>query len=135
MAEFDMPEALRTRTDQHAAANRRMPVGTLIACPTQRPPMQDRDVIANDCGFAHHQTGGMVKEDALSDAGSRVDIRLEYAGRAALQVKRKIPPTAIEQPMREAMRLQRMKPLEIQDGFHEAQASGIAVINRLDIDA
>src|SRR5262245_47059029 len=123
MADFDIAEDLRTRTDQHAAANLRMPVGTLLACPAQRHPMQDRDVIADDGGFAHDQAGGMVKEDALPDAGGRVDIGLEYAGGAALQVKRKVPPTAIEQPMREAMRLQRMESLEVKDGLHETQAS------------
>ncbi len=113
----------------------RMAVATFLAGAAESNAMQDRDVIADDGRFADHQAGRVIEEDALADARSRVDIRLENAGGTALQIEREITAAAIEKPMRETMGLQRLEALEIENGLHETQASRIAVIDRLNVDA
>ncbi|MND72560.1 hypothetical protein D3C80_641140 [compost metagenome] len=76
----------------------------------------------------------MIKENALADPRRRVDVRLEDAGRTALQIEREITAPTCIKPMGQAMRLDRMEPLEIEHRLQEAQACRIAIVKCLDID-
>ncbi len=67
-----------------------MAVGALLAGTAECDAVQDRDVVADDGGLANDEAGGVVEEDALADTGGRIDVGLEDAGGAALQIERKI---------------------------------------------
>ena len=97
--------------------------------------MQDRHVILDDRRLADDQTGGMVDEDALADAGGRIDVGLEDGGGPALQVERKILAAFIVEPVGQPVRLDRMEPLEVEHRHQEAVAGRIAVVIGLDVDA
>ena len=90
MADLDIAEDLGARADQHATGDLRMAIGALLACAAERDAVQDRDVIADDGGFADDEARRVIEEDAAADACGRVDIGLEDAGGAALQVERQI---------------------------------------------
>jgi hypothetical protein len=91
--------------------------------------MQDRDIIIDDGGLAADKPGGMVEKDAAADPGGRIDVGLEYRRRTALQVIGEILAALQIEPMRETMRLQRMKALEVEQWVDEARGCGVAVVD------
>ena len=97
--------------------------------------MQDRDIVADPCSFAHDEAGGVVKKDAFADMRGRVDIRLEHVGRAALQVEREVAATIVPEPVGQAMGLDRMETLEVEHRLHEPRAGRVAIVDGLNIDA
>ena len=97
--------------------------------------MQDRNVILDHRSFANDDAGRVVDEDAFADPRGRVDVGLENARRAALQIMRKIPATAIPKPVCQTVRLQRLKALEIEYRHQETVACGVAIVDSLNIHA
>src|SRR5690606_32378552 len=112
MTDLDLAEDLGTRPDQDAAPDLRMPVAARLAGSAQRHIVQDRDIVLDDSRLAAREAGRMIEEDALADAGGRIDVGLEYRRRTALQIERKILADLLPQPVRQAVRLDRMKALE-----------------------
>src|SRR5262249_5925239 len=116
MADLDIAENLGASPDHHAVANLRMAVLVLLAGAAERNAMQDRDVVLDHRGLAADEAGGVVEEDAAAEAGGRIDVGLEYRGRTALQIKGKVLAALEVEPVREAMGLQRVKTLEVEQG-------------------
>src|SRR5438128_2115510 len=135
MSDLDIAEDLGARADQHTMAYLRVTVAGLLAGASQRYPMQERNVILDDRGLAHHEAGCMIEEDAATDPGIGMDIALEDCRGAALQVKGEVPAAVTPQPMRKAMGLDGMKALEIKYRLKETVGGGIAVHQRRDICA
>ena len=90
MADLDIAEDLGTGADEHAVADLGVTVTAGLAGAAQRHGVQDRDVVLDHRRLANDEAGGVVEEDALADAGGRVDIGLEHRGGAALQIEREI---------------------------------------------
>ena len=55
----------------------------------------------------------MIEENALSDAGLGIDVRLKDLRGAALQVEREIAAPVIPEPVGQPVGLKRMETLEI----------------------
>src|SRR3984885_16011210 len=97
--------------------------------------MQDRNIVLDDSGLTAHKAGGMVEEDATADDRCRIDVGLEHCRGTALEVIGKILAAPLEQPMRQAMGLQGMETLEIEQGVDEARGRGVAVVYRDQVGA
>src|SRR3974377_1724280 len=100
MPNLDVAENLGASTDHHAAADLRVTVLVFLAGAAERHAMQDRHVILDHRGLAHHQAGRMVEEDGTADLGSWIDVALEARGGAALQIKREGLNAFAEKPKR-----------------------------------
>src|SRR4029077_2194288 len=101
-----------------------MAILVLLAGATKRDPVQDRDVILDEGGFAADKTGGVVEEDTAADPGRRIDVGLEHRRRTALQVIGKILAALLEQPVRQTVGLQRVESLEVKQRIDEARGRG-----------
>src|SRR5258708_31841880 len=77
MADLDIAEDLGARSDQYTAADLRVAVAGLLAGAAERHSMQHRDVVLDHGRLAHHETRGVVEENAAPDARGRVYIALE----------------------------------------------------------
>ena len=77
----------------------------------------------------------MIEKHAPAERRRRVDVGLEHFRRSALQVERELPPAVPPKPMGEAMRLNRMKTLEMQEGLEEPDAGRIAFDDGREIGA
>src|SRR5262249_50614916 len=110
---LDIAEDLRTSTDQYPAANFRVAIACLLTRATEGHVLQDRGVILDHCGLAHDQPGGMIKENSASDAHGRMDIGLKRRRGSALEIIGKILTPSAPQPMRQPMRLDRVKTFEV----------------------
>src|ERR1700738_1243020 len=107
MADLDIAENLRTRSDQYAVADLGMTILVFLAGAAKRDAVQDRDVVFDHGGLTAHESGGVIEEDAAADPGCGIDIGLEYRRRAALQVIGEILAALLIEPMRQAVGLQR----------------------------
>ena len=135
MSDLDIAEDLGARADQHTMAYLRVTVAGLLAGASQRYPMQERNVILDDRGLAHHEAGCMIEEDAATDPGIGMDIALEDCRGAALQAKGEVPAAFTSQPMRKAMGLDGMKAFEVEQRIDEPRRRGVAVEHRHQIGA
>ena len=61
-----------------------MPVAGLLAATTERNPMQERAVVADNGRLADNDAGGVVEHDPAPEAGGWVDVDAEGARRLAL---------------------------------------------------
>src|SRR6516162_3188880 len=129
MADLDIAEDLCAGADHHAMADLRMTILVLLAGPAERDAMENGDVVLDDRGLAADKAGSVVEEDAAADPGGRIDVGLEHRGGAALQVVGEILAALQVEPVRKAMRLQRMKALEVEKRIDEARGRGIAVVD------
>lgn len=75
----------------------------------------------------------MIEEDAFAENRCRVDVGLVYVGGPALQIEREVGAALGPEPMREPVRLYRVKPLEIQKWFDQPFACRVAVEHRHDV--
>ncbi len=75
----------------------------------------------------------MVEEHAPADPRGGVDVALEHLRDAALEVEGQIAPPAIPHVVGEAVGLEGVEALEIQDRLEGAQRRGVAVDHRPDI--
>src|SRR5437763_9177599 len=130
MPDLDIAENLGPGADHHAAADFRMAVLVLLAGAAERNAVQDRDVVVDHRGFADYEPGGMVEENAAADPGIGVDVGLEHRRGAALQVIRKILAASLVQPVRQAMGLDGVKTLEVEQWIDEARGGRVAVEHR-----
>src|SRR5581483_11266467 len=134
-ADFDVAEDFRPGPDHDAAADFRMAVLVLLAGAAERHVVQDRDVVVDHRRLADDEARGMVEENAAADARRRIDVALENARGAALQIKREVLAAFAMQPVRQAMRLDGVEALVVEHGFDEAVGGWIAIDRRDDIGA
>ena len=114
MTDLDIAENFRARPDQHAVADLGMAVLVLLAGAAERDAVQDRDVVLDHGGLAADEAGGVIEEDAAADLGRRIDVGLEHRRRAALQIIGEILAALLIEPVRQAMGLQGMEALEVE---------------------
>ena len=76
----------------------------------------------------------MIEKHALANSCGGVNVALEGFRRAALQVEREILAPGLPQRMGQAMGLQRVKALEIQQRLDKARAGRIAIGHRHHIE-
>src|SRR5690348_16792239 len=119
MADFDVAEYFCARSNQYTAADLGMAVLVFLAGAAERDTMEDRDVVLDDSRFTAHKTGGVVEEDTAADPGGGIDVGLKYRRRAALKIVGKVLARFAIEPVRETMRLQRVKTLEIEQRVDE----------------
>ena len=87
------------------AADFRMAVAALLAGPAKGDILQNGYVITDDTGLADHHTGRMIKEEALSEDRSRMDIDLKNLRHEALEVEGQCVPVFVPEPMGHPMGL------------------------------
>src|SRR5206468_10218787 len=91
--------------------------------------LKDGDVVFDHRRLPDDEAGRMVEEDAFAERHGRVDVRLEYFRRAALQVEGEIDAALLMHPVRQAVRLQGMEPFEVKDGLDVPAAGRIAIVD------
>src|SRR3974390_1815938 len=133
MPDLDVAENLGASADHHAVADLRVTVLVLLAGAAERHTMQDRHIILDHRGLAHHQAGGMVEEDGTADRGSRIDVALEDRRGAALQIKREVLTAFAEQPMRQPVGLNRVEAFVVENRLDVAAGFRIAVAGSDDV--
>src|SRR4051812_11672979 len=135
MTDLDIAEDLGTGSDQDTVADLGMAILVLLAGPAQRDVVQDGDIVLDDRGLADYKTCGMVEEDAATDLRRRIDVGLEHRRRAALQIIGKILAALLVEPVRQAVGLNGMKTLEVEQGIDEAHRRRIAIIDGDEVGA
>src|ERR1700751_5052653 len=110
-----------------------MTVHLISSGSSKRYILQDRYAI-----FAHRRSAGnqasrVVEKNAMTEARGRMDVRLEYLRRRALETERELGATIVPKPMCDPMRLDGVEALEIQQRFNQAVARGGTVEDRQDI--
>ena len=135
IAHDDIAEDFSPGADHHARSDLRMPVPALFPGPAQRHRVQDRDVVADHRRLSHHQSGGVIEEDARPDPGAGVNVGLEHFRGPALQIQREIALAVGPEPVTEPVGLNRVKPLIIEQGLQCSVGGGVAGQHGLDIRA
>ena len=90
--------------------------------------MQQRDVVAEHGGFAHHHAGAVVNHNAVAEAGGGVDVDTKHFGGAVLQEIGQCAAALLPQPVVDAVRLDGVKAFVIQQRQRIRIASGIALV-------
>src|SRR5271166_997223 len=111
VTDFDVAQNFRPRADQDAMADLGMPVAGLLARAAERHALQDRDVVLDRRRLAHDQAGRVIEEYALADARGRVDVDAERRRAETLQHQREIAPPGLQEPVGQAIGLQRLEAL------------------------
>ncbi len=84
--------------------------------------------------LADREAGGVVEEEPLRSAPP-VDVDLEFGRRPALDIEGEVAAALLVEPVRQAMRLDGVEALEVQQRVDEARGRGIAVVHRHQIGA
>ncbi len=133
-ADFDVADDFAAGRQQHAAADLRMAVARFLAGAAERDRMQDRDVVFDDGRFADHDAGCVIEHDSGTDARGRVDVDAERHADLILEKARERLAVAMPQPVRDAMRLQRVKSFEEQERRGDVVARRVARVRCEDVD-
>src|SRR6185312_2954181 len=99
MANLDIAEDLRARTDQHTAPDLGMTVLVLLAGAAERHAVQDRNIVVDHGSFAADEAGRVIEENAASDFRGGIDVGLKHCRRTALQVEGEILATLVIEPV------------------------------------
>ena len=110
-ADFDVADDLAAGRQQHAAADLRMAIARYLAGTTERDRMQNRHVVFDDGRFADDDAGRVIEHDPGTDARGRVDVDAERHADLILEKAGERLTIAMPQPVRDAMRLQRVETL------------------------
>ena len=102
-------------------------VAALLAGAAQGHILQHRNIIPNHRGRADDKTGRVIEENTFADPCRGMNVGLEHFGRTALEIEREILPAGIPERMRQPVRLDRVKPLEIEHRLDQPRAGRIAV--------
>ena len=111
-----------------------MAIAGFLARPAERDRMQDRHVVFDDRRFADHDAGCVVEHDSGADARGRMDVDTQRHADLVLEKSRQRLTVAVPQPVRDAMRLQRVKALEEQKRGRHVVARGVACIGCKNVD-
>lgn len=90
--------------------------------------LHDGDSIANDSRLAHHNACAMIQEDASAELSGRMDVYSKHFREAALEQERHDMPATGPQRMGEAIQLDGVVALKVQESLRVALASGILQI-------
>jgi len=111
-AHLDVSQNCGAGPDHDATTNFRMPITLFLASAAQRDAMQHRNVIFDNGGLADHDTCAMVDHHTTANTRCRMNIDAEDFRDTALEMEghRLAPPRP--EPVRYAIGLQRVEPLE-----------------------
>src|SRR5581483_6738907 len=76
VADFDVAEYLRARSDRYIVPERRMPFPLLAACTAQGDALVKQHVVADLGGFADHDARPVINEKTPADGGAGVNLNL-----------------------------------------------------------
>lgn len=99
-----------------------------------RTHVKNTDVVADDRRLSDHHAGGVVDEDPRPDPRRGVDVHREALAHLALQRDGERLPAALPEVVREAVRLERLVPLEVQDRLDVPLARRVSVHHGLQVD-
>ena len=88
--------------------------------------MKHRHVVFNHRGLSHYDACSMVEHDAAAEARRRMHVHTETRADLALEKRGKGTTVITPQPVRNPLRLQRMKSLEEQECGDQVVAGRIA---------
>ena len=126
-ADFDIAEDLGARADHHAVADLRVAVAGLLAGAAERDVLQDRHFILDDRCFADDDARTVVEHDGRADPRRRMDIRAKDQRNEIGEPTGDLRTAGDPERMGDAMRLQRMKALEIEKRVQKCRAGRIAL--------
>ncbi len=124
IADLDVAEHDRMGADQHAIADLGVAVFIGLAGAAERDALKDGAIVADDRGLADDEAGGVIEHHALADPRGGIDVDLEDLARAALEVEREILAAGVPQRMCEAVRLDGLEALEVEEGHDDAVGRG-----------
>src|SRR4051812_48243022 len=107
-----------------------MTIFMFLAGAAERHVVQNRNVVLDHRGLAAHKASRVIEENAAADPRIRIDVALEYGGRAALQIISEVAPAFAPQPMRQAMRLEGVEAFVIEHRLEETVRGRIAIDRR-----
>lgn len=121
------------RTNEHVPPDLWVPVPRSDARSPQSHPLQEGGVVPDLGRLAYHDARRVVQHDALADARARVDVHAEDLAAPALDhVRHHLVPRRPEL-VGDAVHLQGMVPLVVEQGFQVRLAGGVPVLGHLDV--
>src|SRR5215469_11675204 len=78
LAHLDVAENLRAGANEHAATDFGMAVAVLLSGTAKSHVLKYGYAVLDDRGFADHESGGVVEENAAADARRGIDVGLEH---------------------------------------------------------
>ena len=110
-----------------------MPVARLLPGASQRNALQDRHVVAHYRGLADHHPGAVIDQDALPQPRRGVQVEREHRGYPRLQRQSQQLLAEVPQRVLNAVRLEGVEHLEVEQRVDVALARGVALVHRLDV--
>ena len=101
----------------------------LLAGAAQGHFVEQGDIVFNDSGFAHHETGAVVEQDTAADTCGGVNIDTEYLAAYALEEQGEHVAFLFPQNVGQAVSGQCVEPLEEHERLQCVVAGGIALYN------
>src|SRR6185437_1313819 len=130
IADLDIAEDLGPCPHHNSAPDLGMAIAPLVAGAAEGNAVQHRAIVADHGSLADDDARGVVEHDALADHRRGVDVDLQEARGQALQIKREVLTSRLPKSMRNAVGLERMEALVIEQGLDQAAACRIALGNR-----
>lgn len=112
---------------QDAITQLGMTLAMLLARSAQGNVMQHGNVAADDGGLADHDAGGMIEKGTRADLSGGMNIDLQLLGDLTLQVIGQGNAALVPQLVGDAIGLQGMEALEVQEGVNEPGTGGISL--------
>ncbi len=103
-------------------------ITALLAGGTQRDAVQDRHVVSDERGLADHNAGGVIEHHSLADGHRRMDVDRQRERRLGREPVCGVVPPLPPQAVRNAVRLQGLKPLEVQQRVQARAARRVRVV-------
>ena len=113
MPDADVAQHGGVCANHHAVADFRMAVAAFFARTAEGDAVQQRNVVAEDGGFADDDACAVVKHDAAPENGGGMDVYAEHFAGAVLQEIGKRAAVVFPQPVVDAVRLDGVETFEI----------------------
>ena len=132
---LDIAQDLGARADEHAAPYLRVPIARLFARSAQRDFVQQRYVVFHDRGLADDDARAVVDQYPRANPSRRMDVDPKCLRDAILEVRGQGMPPLLPQPVCDAVRLESVKTLVIQEWLRVAACRRVARSRRQEISA
>ena len=133
IADADIAEDLRARSDHHAIADGGMPLAGVFSRAAERDALVHQDVVADLAGFADHHAHSVIDEAAAADGRAGMDFDAGHRTRKLRGQPRQQYPAAGIEAVRHPMQHQRVKAGIAQNNFEHAPRGRIAPENGVDL--
>ena len=133
LADLDVAENLRPGGNQHAGPDLRVAVAALLPGSPERHLLEQGDFVFDHGGFSDDDAGSVVEEHALADARGRMDVDAQHLGAPVLEELGQPPPPRGPEHVGNAVGLEGMEPLEVEQRLRKPLAGRIPVAHRLEV--